>query len=216
MKTTMKMVLGIVLVTAAGSTVNAQEVVRQVTSRSSTEMQTDASLVRVKQVKDDLFAGTEKFAAGATDVTEVNLDPKMMGMVHGGGAGDLARRMKFMVIHTYTYDKPGMYKIEDVEAYRKKLEDGTWNCAVHVKDKSGTTDICSRNSPGNEGSEMVILTAEPKELTFIHMSGSMSLDDLSRMGGGMSRRVAPVAPVPPTPPTPPAAAAAPAPVAPPR
>lgn len=139
------------------------------------------------QVKDDLFAGTEKFAKGATDVTEVNLDPKMMGMVPvGTGAAGLAKKMKFMVIHTYTYDKPGMYNMDDVEAYRKKLEDGTWSCAIHVKDKSGTTDICSRTAPDHEGSEMVILTAEPKELTFIHMSGNMSLDELQKMGGGDS------------------------------
>jgi hypothetical protein len=152
-------------------------------------------------------------------VTEINLDPKMMGMVHGGGDSDLAHKMKFMVIHTYEYPKPGMYKDEDVEAYRKKLQDGSWSCSVHVKDKSGTTDICSRSSTG-EGSEMVILTAEPKELTFIHMSGNMSLNELSKMGGGMgvvsSSHHAPMAPMAPMPPTPPSAPVAPAPSAPPR
>jgi Domain of unknown function (DUF4252) len=212
MNKTITMTLGMALVTAAGSMANAQEVVRQVTSRSNIEMQTDGSVVRVKQVKDDLFAGTEKFATGATDVTEINLDPKMMGMVHGGNGGELAHKMRYMVIHTYSYDRPGMYKMEDVETYRKKLEDGTWSCSVHTKDKSGTTDICSRNSSGNEGSEMVILTAEPKELTFIHMSGNMSLDELSHMGGftgGGSHR-APMAPVAPTPPTAPLAPLAPA------
>ncbi len=135
------------------------------------------------QVKDDLFAGTEKFAQGATEVTEINLDPKMMGMVPGRDAG-MAKKMKFMVVHTYTYDKPGMYKPEDVETYRKKLEDGSWSCSVHVREKSGTTDICSREMPGKEGTEMVILTAEPKELTFIHMSGNMSLDEMGKMSGG--------------------------------
>jgi hypothetical protein len=173
-----------------------------------------ATLINVKQVKDDLFAGTEKFAAGASDVTEINLDPKMMGMVPGG-AGNLAHKMRFMVIHTYEYPKPGMYKDEDVEAYRKKLQDGSWSCSIHVKDKSGTTDICSRTSADHEGSEMVILTAEPKELTFIHMSGNMSLEDLSKMGGGMgggsglNRRVAPVPPAPPVSPVAPAAPVAP-------
>jgi hypothetical protein len=221
MNTTMKMALGMVLATAAGLTANAQEVVRQVTTRSNIEMQADGSLVRVKQVKDDLFAGTEKFATGASDVTEINLDPKMMGMVHGGGGGELAHKMKYMVIHTYEYPKPGMYKDEDVEAYRKKLQDGTWSCSIHVKDKSGTTDICSRTST-SQGSEMVILTAEPKELTFIHMSGNMSLDELSKMGGGMGggsshhTAMAPMAPMAPMSPTPPSAPVAPAPAAPPR
>jgi hypothetical protein len=173
----------------------------------------EAPLVRVGQVKDDLFAGTEKFAKGASKVTEVNLDPTMMGMIPGRhGEDDLAHKMRYMVIHTYEYPKPGMYNEEDVEAYRKKLEDGTWHCAIHVKDKSGTTDICSRTAPDHEGNEMVILTAEPKELTFIHMSGNMSLEDLSRMSGRGSRRMPPAPAVPSAPGTPgaPAAPAAPA------
>ena len=76
---------------------------------SAVSLQTVGFAAAGAQVKDDLFAGTEKFATGATDVTEINLDPKMMGMVSGGkgeGSG-LARKMKFMVIHTYTYDKAG-------------------------------------------------------------------------------------------------------------
>lgn len=166
------------------------------------QMQVGGNVVRVGQVKDDLFAGTEKFAKGASDVTEVNLDPSMLGMIPAGsGASGLAKKMKFMVIHTYEYPKEGMYNPEDVEVYRKKLEDGTWNCGIHVKDKSGTTDICTRTAPDHESSEMVILTAEPKELTFIHMSGNMSLSDLQKMGGGAAgRRVLPVPPAPPEPP----------------
>ena len=34
-------------------------------------------------VKDDLFAGTEIFAKGASDVTEVTMDPDTLGMVTG-------------------------------------------------------------------------------------------------------------------------------------
>jgi len=176
----------LVMAVAAGLIANAPQMAFGQAVNIPVEVQVDGSLMNVKQVKDDLFAGTEKFAKGASDVTELNLDPKMMGMVPVGkkGGSDLAHKMKFMVIHTYTYDKAGMYKAEDVDAYRKKLEDGTWSCSIHVRDKSGTTDICSRNSPDHEGSEMVILTAEPKELTFIHMSGNMSLDDLQKMHGG--------------------------------
>jgi hypothetical protein len=139
----------------------------------------------VQQVKDELFAGTEKFATGATDVTEINLDPKTMGMVGktDGKDGDLAKKMRTMVIHTYKYDKPGLYKMEDVDAYRKKLDDGSWNCSIHVRTKTSSTDICTRVSPDHQANEMVIIAAEPLELTFIHMRGRMSLDDLSKMSG---------------------------------
>lgn len=147
------------------------------------------------QVKDDLFAGTEKFEKGASEVSNVNLDSKMLGMVSGDKDGDVAHKMNFVVVHSYKYDKPGMYNMEDVEAYRKKLTDGSWNCFIHTKDKDGTTDICTKGGE-NENHEMVILTAEPTELTFVHLSGKMPFDQLGKMGGSMG------APVPPPPPPP--------------
>jgi hypothetical protein len=166
------------------------------------------------QVKDDLFAGAEKFAQGASQVTEINLDPSTMGML-GGGHGrdsDAAKRLNFMVIHSYKYDKPGMYNMDDFIAYTKKLTDGSWNCSIHERSKSSSTDICSRSGADHETNEMVILTAEPRELTFIHMSGKMSLGDLNRMSGERHdldlprlppEPRAPTPPVPPTPPAPP-------------
>ena len=137
---------------------------------------------------DDLFAGTERFAQGASESTEINLDPDSMQMVFSKRNGELAKKMKSMVIRSYKYDKPGMYKMEDIEVYRKKLEDGSWKCSVRVRDKSESTDICSRLGPDHETREMVILTAEPQEVTFIHMRGQMSLDELDHAANGLQKR----------------------------
>jgi hypothetical protein len=136
------------------------------------------------QVKDDLLAGTEKFARGATDVTDVNLDPDMLGIVGGEKSGGLAHKMKFVVVHSYRYPKPGMYKMEDVEPYRQKLRTGNWNCLVHVTESETgkSTDVCKQPWPDNQGSEMVIITAEPTQLTFVHISGIASLADLGKLG----------------------------------
>lgn len=135
------------------------------------------------QVKDDLFAGTEKFAQGASDVTDVDLGPDMLGMVSGNNGGDVAHKLKFMVVRTYTYPHEGMYKMEDVDVYRQKLKTGNWNCFIHTyQEKSGqSTDICKRALPNDAGNEMVILTVEPKQLTFIHMSGHGTLADLGNL-----------------------------------
>ena len=156
------------------------------------------------QVKDELFAGTEKFAAGASDVTDVNLGPDMLGMVSGKHGGDMAHKLNFMVVRTYEYPKPGMYKMEDVEVYRQRLHAGNWNCFIHTHElKTGeSTDICNRALPNGQGNEMVILTVEPQELTFIHMSGNGSLADLSKMGRGFGGSI-PTPPEPPAPPSPP-------------
>ena len=137
------------------------------------------------QVKDGLFEGTEKFAQGAKEVTEVNMDKNMLGMVPKGDSA-VAGRMDFIVVHSYTYDKPGMYRIEDVDVFRKRLADGSWNCFIHTRDKDGSTDICTRSGDHNDSNEMVIMTAEPLELTFIHLRGRVSMSDLGKMGSSMS------------------------------
>jgi hypothetical protein len=186
--------------------------------RPSINVHPHVMFMSVGQVKDDLLAGTEKFAQGASKVTEINLDPSSMGMMdeHGTDA-DMARKMDLMVVHTYTYDKPGMYRMEDLDAYRKKLQDGSWHCSVHVRENEKSTDICSRPGADHETNEMVIITANPQKLTFIHMKGKVPLNELGNMGEGGGRNMrsprppnppksptapsAPSAAVPPTPPT---------------
>jgi hypothetical protein len=228
-RTMMKLVLTMALI--AGPMAGAQQTaVRSATDVSGLEMQAVVSM-NAAQVKDDLFAGAEKFAQGASEVTEINLDPSTMSMIGRGGDAFTfnkdkdkdssgAHKMNFIVIHSYKYEKPGMYSMDEFQAYSKKLTDGTWNCSVHVRSKTGSTDICSRTEADHETNEMVILTAEPRELTFIHMSGKMSLDELSGMSRSATRiesrvpmpmvmpepnikvRITP--PDPPTPPAPPA------------
>ena len=119
-------------------------------------------------VKDDLFAGTEKFATGASDVTEVTMDPDTLDMV-GGRDARRARNMVLNVVRTYEYPKPGMYNIADVEAIRQRLNTGDWHCSVHTRDlKNGeSTDICNKHRTDGLV-EQAIITVEPKELTFIH------------------------------------------------
>jgi hypothetical protein len=186
---------------ARGAQMQAQMLAR------SAVMQAEMVSVGDPQVKDELFEGTEKFAKGATDVTNVNLGPDMLGMVTGKHGGDVAHKLNFMVVRSYTYPQAGMYNVADVDAYRDKLKSGNWNCFIHTyESKSGeSTDICNRALPNDEGNEMVIMTVEPKELTFIHMSGKGSLADLGKLGalGNMHMGNLNIQGPPPTLPTPP-------------
>lgn len=119
-------------------------------------------------MKDDLFNGTERFAKGASGVTEVNMGPDSLNLV-GGSDAPKAHRTLLSVVRTYTYDKPGMYNMADVEEFRHRLESGDWQCSVHTRDmKSGeSTDVCSKRR-GSDMVEHAIITVSPKSLTFIH------------------------------------------------
>jgi len=132
--------------------------------------------------KDDLFAGTEVFAKGASDITEITMDPDTLNLVDGPDRGR-ARNTVLKVVRTYTYDKPGMYNMSDVEAIRNKLNTGDWHCSVHVRDlKNGTgSDVCGkRRTDGMR--ETAIIEVEPKQLTFIHTISKGSGPGSSELG----------------------------------
>jgi hypothetical protein len=138
--------------------------------------------------KDDLFAGTEIFAKGASNVTEISMDPNSLGMVNGKNE-NRAHAMILNVVRTYEYDKPGMYRIEDVDVYRNKLNTGDWLCSMHMRStKEGeSTDICKRRRT-DDLSETAIITVEPKQLTFIHTIRK-GIPGKSEMSGFMFDRV---------------------------
>lgn len=120
-------------------------------------------------VNDDLFAGTKVFEKNASDIQEITMDPETLDMV-GGHDKEKARNMVLDVVRTYTYDKPGMYNMADVDAIRNRLNTGDWHCSVHTRDlKTGeSTDVCARHRTDGLH-ETAIITVEPKQLTFIHV-----------------------------------------------
>lgn len=135
------------------------------------------------QVKDDLLNGTEKFSQGASKVEDINLDPTTMGLISAqrGPDADMASKLDLIVIHSYSYDKPGMYNADDVQAVRKKLEDGSWSCPIHMRSEDSSTDICSRSSDDHVTNEMVLISIRPQKLTFIHLKGKLTLSELNEM-----------------------------------
>jgi hypothetical protein len=141
------------------------------------------------QQKDELFAGADKFAQGAKSSTEVNLDKNMLAMVGKFGdegedksGSDLASKMDFVIVREYEYAKAGQYNMADVEEFRKRLEDGGWSHLVKERSATESTDVCVKIDKDGGFSELVVISAEPTELTFVHLKGHMSMKELSKMG----------------------------------
>ncbi|GGA71851.1 hypothetical protein GCM10011507_24340 [Edaphobacter acidisoli] len=141
------------------------------------------------QQKDDLFAGAEKFAKNAKSSTEVNLDKNMLGMAgkfsndDDDGASNLTKKMDFVIVRDYEYDKPGDYNMADVEEFSKRLDGNGWSHVVKERSATESTDVCMKTDDSGTVSELVVIDAEPKELTFVHLKGHMSMSDLEKAGG---------------------------------
>ncbi len=148
------------------------------------------------QVKDDLFAGADKFSHGAKSSTEVNLDRKMLAMAAKFAGSDpddkvdkeekdgakLVNKLEFVIVRSYEYEKAGQYNMADVEEFQKRLESGGWSHIVKTRGATDSTDVCVKTDENGAFSELVVIAAEPLELTFVHLKGHMSMDELTRAG----------------------------------
>lgn len=137
--------------------------------------------------QDALLAGTDEFAKGATDSSEVNLDKNMLGLAgarggQGSGAAELMRKMDFVYVRTYTYAKPGQYNMADVEKITKRLSGGAWSHLVKERSATESTDVCVKTDEEGQLNELVVISAEPTELSFVHLKGHVSLGDLGKLG----------------------------------
>ncbi len=140
--------------------------------------------------QDDVLAGVDKFSQGAKESNEITLDKSMLGLAGGiiaqktdSRAKELMKKMDSVIVRNYEYAAPGQYKMEDVEQVRKRLDSSGWSHLVKTHTATESTDICVKVDGEGVMSEMVIINAEPLELSFIRLRGHMSLNELSQMSG---------------------------------
>lgn len=132
----------------------------------------------------------DRLAAKATENTNINLDSNLLGLAKGflGGKGEdakaknLLERMKGVYIRSLEFAKEGEYAMADIDAVRNKLTSMNWSPVVDVKSKRETTGIYVKTD-GKTISGLVILAAEPRELTLVNIVGNIDPSELQALGG---------------------------------
>ena len=132
----------------------------------------------------------DKLAAKATENTNINLDGNMLGLAKNfiGDKGDDARakglmeRLKGVYIRSLQFGKESEYSMADVDAARAKLLASQWSPIVDVKSKKETTGIFVKTD-GKTISGLVILAAQPRELTLVQVMGNIDPNELQALGG---------------------------------
>jgi hypothetical protein len=130
------------------------------------------------------------FAAKASNTVDVTLDGNVLKMAAGfiSSSGDedavklkkLIAGVKSITVRTFEFKTKGQYSKADVNAIRKQLKTPEWSSIVTVNDKeSGETSevyvLGGKDKPGG----ILIISAEPTELTFVQILGTVDISDLS-------------------------------------
>jgi uncharacterized protein DUF4252 len=123
-------------------------------------------------------------AAKAKEKAEITLEGPLLTLAlqkaPDKAKGALANVSRVLVRH-YEFAKAGEYSDSDLESIRKQVSAGAgWARIVNVKEEHESTEIYLLNQGGKAGG-FLLVAAEEKELTVIHVVGSIDLASLASL-----------------------------------
>jgi hypothetical protein len=136
----------------------------------------------------------EKLAERAKESVDVTLDKSTLQLASGFLSKDdpdevqvkkLITKLNGIYVRSFEFEREGQYSMSDVQELRQQLRGPNWSRIVGVKSMKGENSEVYILKNGDQIGGIVVLDAEPKELTIVHVDGSISPDELSRLGGHM-------------------------------
>ena len=133
---------------------------------------------------------TKDFAAKAIETVEVTLDGPMLRAASRFLASDqsekdisnIVRRLEGIYVRSYTFAEEGAYDKALIQQFRTRIGPG-WQKIVNVQ-KAGQENVeIYTHLDGDVIAGLVIIAAEPKELTFVNVVGPLDMAELSKIEG---------------------------------
>lgn len=135
----------------------------------------------------------EKLAPKAVESVDVNLDGNMLQMAArflSSEKPDEARAKKLLggiqAIHVKSlkFEKEGEYSMADVDAIRAQLKAPQWSKVVDVRSRKGGDNAgVFFKTDGKEITGLVVIAAEPKELTMVNIIGTIDPENIRDLSG---------------------------------
>ena len=134
----------------------------------------------------------DKLAAKASETTEVTLNgrtlqlaAKFMNDEGDEEARNIVKKLKGIYVRSFEFDKPGEYSEADLELLRSQLKSPVWEKVVnvHSKREGENAEIYFKTDSGDQIAGLVVIAADPKELTIVHIDGPLDPSDLDKIGG---------------------------------
>lgn len=149
------------------------------------------ALLRAQDMK--LPPGVEKLSAKAKETVEVTMDGPMLKWAskflsaedpEEKKAAELVKNLKGIYVHSYEFSDEGAYSAAEVEALRSNFRSPEWSRVVGVRSEHDgeNVDVFFRLE-NEEMAGIVIIAAEPKELTVVNIVGPLQVDQLADLGG---------------------------------
>jgi len=149
------------------------------------------TILRAQDLK--LPPGVEKLAAKAKETVEVNMDGPMLRWASKflstedpdeQKAAKLVANLKGIYVRSFEFSEEGAYSAAEVEALRAQFRSPEWSRVVGVRsERDGDNVDVFFKMENDKMAGIVVIAAEPKELTFVNIVGPLEVDQLADLGG---------------------------------
>jgi Domain of unknown function (DUF4252) len=146
---------------------------------------------RAQDVK--IPADVEKLSAKAKETVEVTMDGPILRWAskflstedpEEEKCAKLVANLKGIYVRSFEFEKEGAYTKEDVEALRSQVRSPGWTRVVGVRSESDGDNVdVFFKLENDQMAGIVIIAAEPRELTFVNIVGPLQVDQLAELGG---------------------------------
>jgi hypothetical protein len=102
----------------------------------------------------------------------------------GGDQGPL-RKLTAVYVRSFEFAKSGQYNEADLAPLRAYLKTLQWTKIVDVKEADETSEIYLQPLPNNKLGGLAIVSAEPKEVSIIFISGVLNMSDVGKLSGNL-------------------------------
>jgi hypothetical protein len=135
----------------------------------------------------------DKLAAKAVESVDITLDGAMLrlaGRFLSGKNEDQSRAknlvsgLQSISVRSFTFAGAEEYSAADVDAVRAQVQSAPWGRVVGVKEKNGdNVDVYFKDGGEGKLAGIVLIAAEPKELTVVSIVGAIDPSQLGELGG---------------------------------
>jgi len=134
------------------------------------------------------FPGLSEKAAEVVDVT---LDGSMLrlaskflsnGDPDERAARDVVQKLEGIYVRSYSFDKEGEYDRAVVDRVRAQLGP-SWKKIVNVRSRNRENSEIYIDTRGDTPIGMLVISAEPRELTVVNIVGAIDIEKLSALEG---------------------------------
>jgi hypothetical protein len=135
----------------------------------------------------------EALAGKAEETVSVTMDKSMLQLASrflhdkdddAADVGKLVAGLDAIYVRSFQFSQEGEYSMADVEAVRSQLQSPAWGRLVGVRSKHGdNVDVYFKDGGNGHLGGIVVIAAEPKELTIVNIVGTLDPEKLVDLGG---------------------------------